>query len=312
MANRSDDVPIRPGTRFGLASVTKMFTAVTVATLVDRGVMAFEDRVVDLVPETRRPATLDPTVTVHHLLTHTSGIADYFDEEEEMDWSDYSDLWLDRPSYAMREPADFLPLFGALPPKRPPGPPFAYSNAGFILLGLVVEDVAGVPFVDAATDSVFTPAGMVDSGFPGLDEVHPAMAAGYLPPRRQGEPWRTNVYSVPVIGGPDGGAFSTTRDLSRFLTAFAAGALVGPEIRDRMLVPHVVVGDGDTYGYGFWLRGAGNGRCFGHGGGDPGVEALVYRFPELATNVVVLGNTNGGFVGEVRDLVVAELLATYA
>ncbi len=304
LANRADAIPIRPETRFGLASITKMFTAVTVASLVERGLMGFGDHVVDLVPETRRPSTLDPAVTVHHLLSHTSGIADYFEEEHEND--DYADLWRERPVSAMRRPADFLPLFGDLPAYRPPGERFQYSNAGFVLLGLVVEDIGGQPFIDAVTKAVFEPAAMADSGFLALDEVHPAVATGYLAPRQPGGPWRTNVYSIPVIGGADGGAFATAADLSRFLDAYARGQVVGPALRDVMLTPHAVFDDGADYGYGLILKHGPAG--FGHGGGDPGAEGLVYRFPDLDANVVVLANVNG-VAGDVRDLVVDALVA---
>src|SRR6185436_3241962 len=139
LANRADAIPVRGRTRFGLASVTKMFTAVTVLDAVRRGLAGLDTPVVDILPPARRPATLLPDVTMHHLLTHTAGIAYYAEEDAEHPaaLADYADLWLDRPCYRMRQPADFLPMFGDLPPYRPPGQRFQYCNAGYVLLGLV-------------------------------------------------------------------------------------------------------------------------------------------------------------------------------
>src|SRR6185437_15667301 len=132
-------------------------------------------------PAGRRPSTLRPDVTVHHLLSHTSHIGDYA-EEEGPDPLEYETLWFDRPCYG------------------PPGGEFHYSNAGYVLLGLIVEEVSGLSFVDAVRQQVFEPAGMAASGFFRLDQPVPDLAVGYLPSGR------SNVYSIPVIGGADGGA----------------------------------------------------------------------------------------------------------
>ena len=290
LADRAAGIPNSTATRFGLASVTKMFTAVAAA----RTVPDLHAPVVSLLPPERRPATLRPDVTVHHLLCHTSGIADYAEEEGE-DAVEYADLWVTRPCYAMTRPADFLPLFGDLEPYGPPGGRWHYSNAGYVLLGLVVEELTGEPFTEAVDRLVFRPAGMDDSGFFRLDEPRPDVAVGYLPSGR------TNVYSVPVIGGADGGAFSTAADLDRFLRAY--GGLTGDR-HELMLTPHVPVAPGFGMGYGAFLYGDGR---FGHGGGDPGVGALIQRLPGPDATVVVLANTEDSVVA-VRDLLVADLL----
>jgi CubicO group peptidase (beta-lactamase class C family) len=282
-----------------------MFTAVAVADLVRRGVIGFDTPVVGVLPPGRRPSTLDPAVTVHHLLTHTSGIADY--AEEEVD-TDYAALWVDRPCYRMLRPADFLPMFGDLPPYRGPGQRFQYSNAGYIVLGLLLEELTGRPYADAVAGAVFEPAGMSASGFFALDEARPDVAIGYLRPSQPGEPWRSNVYSVPAVGGADGGAFSTAADLDRFLTAYDDGTLLGPELRETMLTPRCPVEDGLAMGYGVFLHGQGHTRRYGHGGGDPGVSALIHRLPARDANTIALCNVND-VVSDVRDLLVNAALA---
>ncbi len=299
-ADRATRSPITPATRFGIASVTKMFTACTVVGLVRDGLVAFETPVVDVLPPDRRPSTLLPAVTVHHLLCHTSGIADYCEEDEDSPayLADYADLWSALPSYSVTRPADFLPLFGDLAPYRPPGKRCQYSNAGYIVLGLVIEELTGQPFTEVVQQRVFDPAAMSESGFFRLDEPVPDMAVGYK--RAPDGPWRSNVFSIPVIGAADGGAFCTARDLDRFLRAYADGTLLGP-LREVVLTRHAVRGD---FGEGYGVHLYPDGR-YGHGGGDPGVEALVHRWPEDDVHLVVLINTEVGLASEVRDAMVA-------
>lgn len=298
-ADRATSTPVTPATRFATASLTKMFTAVAVADLVNAGSLTFDSRVVDLLPADRRPSTLLPQVSVHHLLSHTSGIADYSEEEEDAPnyLEDYGSLWVDLPCYSIERPIDYLPLFGDLEPYRPPGEQHQYSNAGYILLGLVLEEVTGHAFADVVQDRVFARAGMGSSGFFRSDEPVPDVAIGYLPRSGPDAPWRSNIFSVPVIGGADGGAHTTARDVDRFLHAYADGTLLGAS-QERVLTRHVDAGEGFSYGYGVLLYPDGR---YGHGGGDPGVEVLAARWPDKDAHVVVLCNGED-LAGEVRDL----------
>lgn len=298
LADRAAGTPVTAATRFATASVTKMFTAVTVVDLVLAGRLRLDDPVVEVLPPGRRPSTLRPDVTVHHLLCHTSGIADYFEEDppDGSEEGDYGDLWRHRPSYSMQRPVDFLPLFADLPPYWLPGERYWYSNAGYVLLGLVVEELADQPFTEVVRERVFERAGMGDSGFFRLDEVVPDLAVGYV--LLDDGTWRTNVFRVGVVGGGDGGAQCTCRDIDGFLTAYDDGTLLG-ELHDVVLHPHADAGDGFFEGYGVHLYPDGR---FGHGGGDPGVSALVHRWPEEQANLVVLANVED-HTGELRDRV---------
>jgi CubicO group peptidase (beta-lactamase class C family) len=300
-ADRATSTPVTPATRFALASVTKMFTAVTVVDLVATGATTFETPVVDLLPPERQPSTLLSEVTLHHLLCHTSGIADYAEEDEDSPayLEDYGSLWERLPSYSIERPIDFLPLFGDLPPYRPPGVEWQYSNAGYIVLGLVIEELTGRPYAEVVQERVFDRAGMTGSGFFRLDESVPDVATGYLPRGGPDEPWRTNIYSTPVVGGADGGSLSTARDLDVFLRAYSDGTLLGDQL-DRVIAPHADAGDGYFEGYG--VHRYPDGR-YGHGGGDPGVSVIVNRWPDDDVHVVVLCNVED-LAGEVRDEVV--------
>ncbi|MBV6457831.1 MAG: Penicillin-binding protein 4* [Fimbriimonadaceae bacterium] len=287
LANRADSVPNQIDTRFGTASWTKSFTAAAIGRLVERGRTSFATKVVDLLPEERRPATLSRDVTLHHLLTHTSGIADYYDEVA-LGPAAFEDIWREHPAYLFRKPADFLPLFAHLPPRAQPGGiEGSYCSAGFILLGLIVEELSEGDYADFVERDIFRPAGMTDSGFLAMDEVHERVAIGYIEDERG---TRTNHYAIPAVGGPDGGAFTTVQDLAKFLYALENGTFFGPGVLAAMRTPHVRV-EGVPYGYGLWLHESGLGQSFGGVGADPGYSARAFRYPEAGISLMMLGNT---------------------
>jgi len=290
-ADRVSQTPVTPATRFGLASMCKMFTALAVLDAIRRRLFDLDTRVVQVLPPARRPTDLNGQVTVHHLLTHSSGIGDYAEEDDSLPGylADYASLWHDRPSYRMDRVDDFLPLYRDRPAVAAPGSEFHYSNAGYLLLGAILEEVTGQEFTSIVAERVLRPAEMTDSGYFRLDDAVAAVATGYQRPARPGERWRSNIFSIPVVGGPDGGAFATARDIDRCLRAIASGVLLGPTLSDLMLTPHVPVDDGVGMGYGVFVRADGS---FGHGGGDPGVETLARHFPSHDASVVLLCNTD--------------------
>ena len=291
VADRGCGTPVHPGTRFGLASLSKMFTAAAVLSCVRDGLLRPEDRVADLLPATRRPRTMSDEVTVHHLLTHTSGIGDYAEEDEDLPGyvEDYAALWRDRPSYRMERPDDYLPLYSDAPPVAEPGREWHYSNAGYVLLGAVLEEVAGDAYTSVVAERVLRPAGMTGAAYPRLDEAIPDFAIGYPPRTDEAAPWRSNVFSIPVIGGGDGGAVATARDVDTFLRAIASGSLFGDELSTVMRSRHVAIADDVWMGYGVMVRPDG----FGHGGGDPGGETLARHMPAEDLSLVVLCNGEG-------------------
>ena len=298
LADRANGRAIHPGTRFALASLSKPFTAAAVLSCVRDGLLGTGDRVAELLPAARRPRTMSGQVTVHHLLTHSSGIGDYAEEDEDLPGyvDDYAALWRDLPSYRMERPDDFLPLYVDAAPVAEPGTEFHYSNAGYVLLGAVLEEVTGGSFVDAVTERVLRPAGMADSGYFRLDDAVPDLALGYL------SSGRSNLYSTPVIGGGDGGAFATARDLDRFFRSIAAGTLLGVELTGLMRTRHVPIDDQVAMGYGLFL----SETAFSHGGGDPGVETGARHYPGPDLSMVVLCNEEGT-LDAVWDLVEAAL-----
>lgn len=285
-ANRSHNVPNTFKTRFATASVTKIFTAVSVLQLIEKKKLTFETSVKDL------DTPISDEVTVYHLLTHTSGIADYFDESEE-DISLFENLWIETPNYSIKNLEDFLPLFAHRQPVSNPGKEFRYSNAGYILLGLLIEKVSGLSYFDYVRENIFARASMESSGFLPFDEVHENVAEGYIP---DPEKWRRNIYATTPYGASDGGAFSTVEDLAHFMKTLRNGELLCDELTREILKPHVDdETDGDNvwkYGYGMWFLLNKNDDIIRYGlpGEDPGVSCRLFYYPLCDIDVVILGN----------------------
>lgn len=310
-ASRAWSVPNTPQTRFGHASAGKMFTAVAVLQLIEQGLIGLNQPVTDLlgIENTSIPGA----VTIAHLLTHTSGIADYFDEEGE--GSDaIEDVWATVPNYSLKGPGDCLPLFSHKPPIFEAGTRFSYCNAGFVLLGCVIERVTGISYFDYVRRNVFARASMDGADFIPFDAVGPDRADGHVPligDDGQVKSWRTNIYAVPAFGAPDGGAYTTAHDFARFLGALRENRLLSPEMTREMLTPRALssedAGRKFFYGYGVWVVVEG-GRTvrYGHAGEDPGTSARVYHFPAHEIDLVVLGNqsecTGPLFVGLTRAI----------
>lgn len=226
------------------------------------------------------------------MLSHTSGVPDYFDETRH---TDFADLWREHPCYRMTSVEAFLPLFEKGAMLATPGERFGYSNSGFILLGLVIEELTGRRFADFIQERIFQPCGMERPGYFSYDELPDDTANGYLP--IEGGRWKSNIFSLPSVGGPDGGAFTTVGDLFRFWTAFLEGRLLSREMVERFLTPVVQIDPEDPsrhYGYGVWLRDGGRGRVASIVGRDPGVSMVSRVRLDDGLITTVLSNVQDG------------------
>ena len=290
LADRGHRVPNALDTRFQTASGCKVFTAAAALRLVQDGRLSLDDRLADRV-DAEFPR-FDPGVTLRHLLTHTAGIPDYWDEDG---GQDYADLWRERPMYRMESPRDFLPLFAAAPMRFAPGERFRYTDAGFVLLGLIVEAAGGLPFARFVQEAVLAPAGMADTGYFRLDRLPERCAQAYV--AEEDGAWRTNIYAVPVAGGPDGGAWTTAADMARFWDALRGGRILDAEHAALLLAPQVETPEekrSTHYGLGVWLRVAdGEPVCHFVSGWDPGVAFLSAHHPGDGVVITVLRNGNG-------------------
>ena len=291
LADRVAGVAMHAGTRIACASTTKMLTGLTVARLVDRGDLRYEDRYADVVPLELRPRDLDPAVTLEQLLSHTSGVGDYADE---YDGPPFEAIWETTTPAGIRGPRDTLELMRDLPRTGEPGATARYNNGAYILLGLAIEEVTGLAFPDAVRREVFEPLGMTASGFWPLDGLEPDLAVGYMPPDEDHPAWRTNVYSTPALGGPDGGAQVTAADMILALdglTGRAAGrAFLTDATRARVTTPIAASAEeGVGYGLGAIRVGEGASARIGHAGEDPGASSRCWAY-DVGERVVVLSN----------------------
>jgi len=289
-ANRSDEISNTADTRFAIASGTKIFTGLAVCQLVEMGLLSFETLLKDCV-EIHFPH-YDPGITIHHLLTHSSGITSYFEEDIN---PDYEALWQDIPMYKIRSPKDFLPLFQNKPMKFRPGERYEYNDGGYILLGMVIEAVTGKSYPDYVRDNILLPAGMTDSGFFLTDQLPQRTAYGYMK-SPQDNSWRTNFFSVPIIGGPDGGMYATACDMNFFWIDLLQNKLLSESLTRKLFYPHIEIPSkrGDIfYGYGVYIvKRKDQTRAFFITGEDPGVDFLSAVYPDHGLKFTVMANTN--------------------
>ncbi|MGV8876485.1 MAG: serine hydrolase domain-containing protein [Rhodoglobus sp.] len=285
MASHRWDVPNTLDTRFDSSSITKLFTSVAVLQQVAKGELDLETSIhhyVDLAD-----SAIDPAVTLLHVLTHTSGIADDVDEDA---GESYADLWAKFATYTIMNPADQLATFADKEPIAAPGVECVYSNAGYVLAGLALEKVTEEKYRQYIFDEVFSPAGMIDSGFYDRRDAAPRVAEGwdFIDGR-----WVSNVFSAPPIGLPDGGAHVTAADLVRFIQAVRAGELLDAEYTEEFLTPQVQYDETTRYGFGleFDMNDDGSVRSYFADGVGPGASGIVRHYVEADLDIVVLANS---------------------
>lgn len=300
LAHRAIGVPVDVGMRFAMASGSKMFTALAVMRLVESGELSLDRPVRDILGDDL-PLIADG-VTIEQLLTHTSGIGDYLDEDADWEVDDYV---LPAPVHTYTTAEAFLPALDGFPQKTAPGERFAYCNGGYVVLAIALERVGRASYHNLVQRLVLEPAGLAETGFPRLDELPASAAVGYL----YDEGDRANTLHLPVIGNGDGGAFTTAADLHRFWRAFHSGLIVSPPTVAEMTRPRYEVPEEDARsGLGVWLHATGPAMFME--GYDAGVSFRSSHIPASDTTASVLGNSSEGawpVIGVVERAVSAEL-----
>lgn len=287
-AERRLEVPNAPDTQFASASALKGMTALAVVCLVEDGVLALDTTARSILGDDL-PLIADD-VTVEHLLSHRSGIGDYFDEDD--DEYDLDGYVLPVPVHTLLGPEDYVPILDGYETKFAAGSDFAYCNGSFVVLSLLAERASGVPYHDLVGERVCRPAAMTDTAFLRSDELPRRAALGYLEP----DGLRTNVLHLPVLGTGDGGIYTTVADMRSFWQAFAAGRIVSQGsvaemTRSRSTAPR---DSGGTrgYGLGFWLRSEDDGVILV--GSDSGVSFFSLHVPGADLTYSVISNCTDG------------------
>ena len=299
-ASRRWPVPVTEETRFDVASVTKLFTSVAVLQEVAAGVLDLDVPITAYVDLTG--TTISDRVTLRHLLTHTSGIADDADEEA---GESYEDLWRDRANYTVTQTADFLPQFAFKPPLFEPGAGCRYCNCGFVLAGLALERATGMSYRDVVRAQVFAKAGMDRSGFFDMRDDEPDVAEGWE--QNDDGSWRRNIYSYPPIGSPDGGAHCTAADLVRFMQAVRAGSLLPDGLTKDFLTPQVLhhsTAEHEVhFGFGMeFIVVDGVVRSMYKEGVNTGASAFVAYYAHRGLDLAIVSATEGGAWVPLREI----------
>lgn len=295
LASKAFNVPNRLDTKFNLGSMNKMFTAVAIAQLAQQGKLSFDDLLIKHLPDYPNKEVAGK-ITIHQLLTHTSGLGDYF-----------NDKFMETSKDRFRTIKDFIPLFVDKPLTGEPGKAFRYSNAGFMVLGAVVAKVSGEDYFDYVRNHIYKPAGMVNTDAYEMDRDTPNLAIGYTAGHmaEPGEPQgtRNNLFMHVVKGGPAGGGFSTVEDLIRFAAALQNGKLLDKKHADIVLAGKVAMGrrGNAKYAYGFFDETSRGTRVVGHGGGFPGINAQLDIYLDKGYAVAVMSNYDPPAAGRVAD-----------
>ena len=270
-ANREQKIPNTLETAFNLGSMNKMFTSIAIAQLVSQGRVRYTDNIGSLLPDYPNRDAAEK-ITVEHLLTHASGLSDLFTDEFMRDHNKIRNL------------RDYLSYFANQPLQFEPGSKRSYSNAGFVVAGLIVEKVSGKNYFEYIRENIYKKAGMKRSfGFEDR-KLKPSMAIGYTRERGKLEP---NDF-VLVAGSPAGGGFSTVSDLLKFAQALQTQQLIPQEMLQKVLGLDRPAGS--TYGYGFSREEVSSDLIVGHNGGAEGINGDMDIYWKSGYIVIALAN----------------------
>lgn len=272
-------------TKFNLGSMNKMFTSVSIAQLIEKGLVSFDNPVSKYIDESWLPREITDKVTVKHLLTHTSGLGSYFNH-----------TYMSNSRAIFRAVDDYKPLVNGETLAFEPGERFQYSNTGMLLLGVVIESASSEDYFDYVRKHIYAPAGMVNSDCYDMDQPVENLAIGYEPDPECAQGWRNNLYQHVIRGGPAGGGFSTVRDLHLFAQALLDGKLVSIASLDELWKDQIQA----NYGCGFSVQQTDSGKVVGHGGGFSGISSNLDILVDKGWVVAVMSNYSGAATGVAR------------
>jgi D-alanyl-D-alanine carboxypeptidase len=274
LANLELQVPARPEMVFRIGSVTKQFTAAAILMLVEQGKLALTDDITKVLPDY---PTQGKTITIEHLLTHTSGIQSYTDMP----------AW---PPLAMKDltPAELVDFFKKEPLQFDPGTRWRYNNSGYFLLGVVIEKVSGQKYAEFLKQRIFDRAGMTHTFYGGTGEIIPGRVGLYA---RSGDRFVNAEYISMTQPFSAGALVSSVDDLATWNAALDSGRVISKASLAKMFTAYLLKsGQSTGYGYG-WALGHHDGHAVQeHGGGIPGGRAEVLRLPDAGIYVAVLSN----------------------
>lgn len=278
MANLELGIPIEPDMIFRIGSITKQFTAVATLMLVDQGKLSLTDEITKFIPDY---PTQGHTITVEHLLTHTSGIKSYTGLPE------WRPLW--RKDVSLKEMID---LFKNKPMEFAPGESWNYNNSGYVLLGLIIEKASGQTYQDFIEKNIFAPLGMKQTFYDNTARIIPRRITGYS---KSGANWVNSDYLSMSWPHAAGSIISSVDDLAKWDSALYTDKLLKQETLRRAWTPYLLKnGKSVKYGYGWLVTDLAGMSSLEHGGGINGFTTIGVRVPQERIYVAILTNRDSG------------------
>lgn len=283
LADVAQGVPNTPQTRYWVASITKLFTAALVLQLHEQGKLDLQATVASYLPECTGAGA--GTITVHQLLNHTSGLKN-FDQVASLEQA----LAEGMPNYQLpHASAQLARDFCNGPQLQAPGTAFDYDNGDYLLLGRIIETLAGAPYAQVVHERILAPLHLANSGLLRHADIVPGLASTYSY-REDLKALANDLPVYPENWGPSGALYSTVEDVLAFSDALFGARLINPDSVARLTTPGL-----DDYGYGLWVyeTKVGNDklRVAKRPGRIMGAQAQLYRFLDRDLTVVILSNT---------------------
>ena len=286
MANMEWDIANAPDTKFRLGSITKQFTAMLIMQLVEKGKLTLTGKITDYLPD--YPKATGDKITIHHLLTHTSGIPNYTGFPK----------FFETQSRDPYTPETFTKEFADRPLDFEPGSKFSYSNSGYFLLGVIIEKVTSKSYADVLKENILAPLKLTDTGYDLFSPILPKRATGY---EKKSTGYANAPYLDMSIPYAAGSLYSTVEDLYRWDQALYTDKLLSATGKTTMYTPYL-----DGYAYGWGVSNVKVGQLndsllvIGHGGGINGFNTLISRLPKDRQLVVLLNNTGGAPLNDIQ------------
>lgn len=295
-ANMEWDIPNQPDTKFRLGSISKQFTALLIVKLAEDGKIKLDVPITTYLPD--YPKENGSKITIHNLLTHTSGIPNY---------TSAPNFFKDKARNPYT-PEVFVKTFSSLPLEFTPGEKFSYSNSGYFLLGYIIEKISGKTYEQNLQEIIFTPLKMTNSGYDHSNIILKNRAAGY---EKQGKVITNAAYLDMSIPYAAGSLYSTVEDLYLWDQALYTNKLLSEKSMESLFKPYIKAWEG-FYGYGWSTYEVPNGEksklnVVEHGGGINGFNTIISRIPADKNLIVLLNNTGGTVLGEMNAAIRAIL-----
>ncbi|KLT68041.1 serine hydrolase [Flavobacterium sp. ABG] len=295
-ANMEWNIPNQTDTKFRLGSISKQFTAFLIVKLAEGGKIKLDAPITTYLSD--YPKATGDKITIHHLLTHTSGIPNYTSVPK----------FLEEKSKEPYTPQEFIKTFENLPLEFTPGEKFRYSNSGYFLLGYLIEKITQKTYEQYLQETILTPLKMANTGYDHNEIILKKRAAGY---EKQGKKLINSSYIDMSIPYAAGSLYSTVEDLYLWDQALYTNKLLSAASMDSLFKPYISFGD-ESYGYGWFIDELLNSdksklKIVEHGGGINGFNTLISRVPADKNLVVLLNNTGGTVLGEMNTAIRAIL-----